>query len=622
METVILKLKETIIYLSTCLNEERIHNQQLQKVSAQRLEEALQSLSLKHTDDISACLLRYENEKREIEVRNKILLEKIKQDCQEAFLKLQAEHSLLKASFKNYRFEIRDEMNTVLMFKIRNFLDSQKEYEENVIKKNEKMMEEMYNKKLEHAKSQFCSRINYIMDENRRRLGEMELIYIRGKYDFRKKSKQEENAFEAPKLREVDDFEVLEENVKKSVSYVNPEETFDPNVFNLVQKANKATNTVEPFENKLQKTHSFNKTASYKSNENNLKASESTNFYAPTTKRSSNKDIKDSLITKLEGEIRHYKDEIKALQQALAEMTTRHESCEEIAKTEFQSRVVAEDKLVKYKTHYRKLDKAYNSLLSTYVISEVDKKNLRKKHGVRNESSSFSLNSQRDSRNQLQGRDKLDLHGSSSDIFAPHVKNFELDLEPYESRKPRLPALSEKSYSPPKSPYRGSPSTKSPRSPSPRAPAHSLKSQPTSPVHENQAVDMSKQNADLDPYDRRKVYNPKSLPAVGRFKPNMHASFSTNHLVNFGQQTAKIGPTANNSGGGQPHHHPFPFGKSNLSSINEGRTAGKMSVQSLPARKRMAPLPEVPLSRLESASTSSATTYHNFNSNNDFLKKY
>lgn len=581
METVILKLKETVIYLSTCLNEERMRSQQLQKISAQRLTEALQSLSLKHSDDISSCKLSYQNEKREIEVRNKALLEKVKQACQEAFLKLQAEHSLLKASFRNYRFEIRDEMNTVLMFKIRNFLDSQKEFETNFIKKNEKMMETTFNKKLEHAKHQICSRINYIMDENRCRLDEMGLIYKSGKYDFRKKSKQEQKEFE------VDDFDVLDEQVKKSESYVNPEETLDPNVFKLAQQVNKATNTVDPFE----MTQSFNKTASYRSSENNLKLNEANKFTSSSSRRSSNKDVREALITKHEEEIRHYKDEIKALRQALAKMTTRHEKCDVIAKSELHSRVVAEDKLAEYKTRYRKLDMAYNSLLSTYVATEADKKNLRKKHGVRNESSSFSTNSQRSSITLFQSRDKLDL--SRSGVFTPHVKNFELDVEPYDNRKPTLSTLSEKSQSPTKS--------SCPWSPSPWA----HKPKPTPPVNENRAVDMSKQNAELKQYDSRKVYNPKSMPSARRFKPNT--------VSNFGPQTAKT-KANNNSGGRHSHHRRFL--------INEGRPAGNGSVQSLPGIKRLAPLPEVASSRFESTTTSSANTYHNFSSSMDFLKKY
>ena len=606
METVILKLKETIIYLSTCLNEERMHNQQLQKENAQRLEEAIQKLSLKHAEDISSCIFRNQNEKNEIELRNKTLLEKVKKDCQEAFLRLQAEHSLLKASFKNYRFEIRDEMNTVLMFKIKNFLESQKEHEAGIIKKNEKMMEEMFNKKLEHAKNQVCTRINYIMDENRSRLNEMELIYNSGRYSLRKKSKQEENKkFEPPRLREVDDLEILEEKVKSYTSYINVEDSLDDNLLNLaVQKANKATNTVEIFENKPQKTNSFNNKTNYKQIEHhNLKTNESFRHFAPSNKRSYNKDIRDVQMTKLQEEAKHNKDEIKALQLALADMTTRHESCEEIAKTEFQSRVVAEDKLTKYKNHYKKLDKAYNSLLSTFVISEVDKKNHRKKHGVKNQSSLFSLNNQRTCRNQFQSNEKFKIHVSNSDIsVTPRIRNFELDLEPYDRRKPRLPAVAERSSSP--------------DSPSPRAPAHSLKSQPTSPVH-GKPVNVSEQNTDLEKYDRRKVYNPKSLPVIGRFKPNLHTNFSSDQLA----RTTKSGPKFKKSG--STNFHYVPFGKRHIARISEGGFTGGTSALSLPiaTKRRMVPLPEVAPSRLESSSVSNTTTYHNFNSNIDIWKK-
>ena len=42
----------------------------------------------------------------------------LRSDAENRFMKLQAEHSLLQASFKNYRLEIRDEMNTVLMLKV------------------------------------------------------------------------------------------------------------------------------------------------------------------------------------------------------------------------------------------------------------------------------------------------------------------------------------------------------------------------------------------------------------------------------------------------------------------------------------------------------------------------
>nr|CAB3264108.1 myosin-14-like [Phallusia mammillata] len=170
MESLVKDLQNQVSTLSTYLEEERLRHGGTRKRASLDLQNLEKELKGKHDMTIGHLLQKHEDEKLDMSEQHEKKLQEIDEENQKRFDSLTNEYRLLKASFKNYRATLQEEMNGQWRVKL-DELDWEKRHAiDNAVDDCKKMLEDKFAQERQEMRREFRMNMNDMMREHRQDL--------------------------------------------------------------------------------------------------------------------------------------------------------------------------------------------------------------------------------------------------------------------------------------------------------------------------------------------------------------------------------------------------------------------------------------------------------------------